>query len=115
MANQAKTLPRFRDLTQVSGVMRDGKVHAIPFAFDSIGIIYDTGKVPTPPTSWNALWDPQYQGKVLGYDNGEHNFSVGALSLGIADPFHLSDEQMQAVKDKLLQFNGPGAELLHHG
>ncbi|MEX2650386.1 MAG: extracellular solute-binding protein, partial [Alphaproteobacteria bacterium] len=102
--NQQATLPRFRDLTQVTGVMRDGQVHAIPYAFDSIGIIYDTDKVKEAPTSWNVLWDPQYQGKVLGYDNGEHNFSVTALSLGIADPFHLSDAEMQQVKDKLVAF-----------
>ena len=29
--------------------MRDGKVYAIPFAFDSIGLIYDTDKVNPPP------------------------------------------------------------------
>ena len=36
-----------------------------------------------------ALWDPKYQGKVLAYDNGEHNFSFTALTQGVADPFHL--------------------------
>src|SRR3954452_5604796 len=44
LPNQKETLARFRDLSQVSGVMRDGKVYAIPFAFDSIGLIYDTEK-----------------------------------------------------------------------
>ena len=102
MPNQKETLPRFRDLSKVSGVMRDGKVYAIPYAFDSIGIIYDKDKVKPAPTSWSILWDPKYQGKVLDYDNGEHNFSVTALEMGIADPFHLSDAQMQAAKEKLI-------------
>ena len=62
--------------------MRDGKVYAIPYAFDSIGLIYDTDKVKPAPTSWNVLWDPKYKGKVLGYDNGEHNFSFTALDHG---------------------------------
>ena len=71
--------------------MRDGKVYAIPFAFDSIGIIYDTDKVDPPPdTSMNVLWDPKYKGKILAYDNGEHNFSFTALTMGIEDPFHLT-------------------------
>jgi len=100
--NQKETLPRFQDLSKVTGVMRDGKVYAIPYAFDSIGLIYDTDKVKTPPDSWNALWDPQYAGKVLGYDNGEHNFTITALSMGIEDPYHLTDEQMQAAEDKLV-------------
>ena len=61
--NQKETLPRFQDLTKVTGVMRDGKVYAIPYAFDSIGLIYDTDKVKTPPDSWKVLWDPQYAGQ----------------------------------------------------
>src|SRR6476660_1239932 len=73
--NQKETLPRFCDLSKVSGVMRDGKVYAIPFAFDSIGLIYDTDKVKPAPDSMEILWDPKYKGKVLAYDNGEHNFS----------------------------------------
>ena len=82
LPNQKETLPRFRDLTKVTGVMRDGKVYAIPFAFDSIGLIYDTDKVKPAPTSMEVLWDPKYKGKVLAYDNGEHNFSFTALDHG---------------------------------
>src|SRR5690606_35165655 len=101
--NQKETLPFFQDLTKVSGVMRDGKVYAIPYAFDSIGIIYDTDKMKTPPTSWSVLWDPQYAGKVLDYDNGEHNFTIAALESGIADPFHLTDDQLKAAEEKLVE------------
>lgn len=100
--NQKKILPRFRDLSKVEGVMRDGKVYAVPYAFDSIGLIYDTDKVEPAPDSMEVLWDPKYQGKVLAYDNGEHNFSFTALTLGIEDPFHLTDEQMAQVKEKLI-------------
>ena len=35
---------------------------AFPSAFDSIGIIYDTDKVKTPPTSWDVFWDDEIQG-----------------------------------------------------
>jgi putative spermidine/putrescine transport system substrate-binding protein len=100
--NQKETLPRFRDLSKIKGVMRDGKLYAIPYAFDSIGIIYDTNKVKPAPTSMEALWDPKYQGKVLGYDNGEHNFSITALTMGIKDPFHLNEAQMAKAKEKLV-------------
>jgi putative spermidine/putrescine transport system substrate-binding protein len=102
LPNQKETLPRFRDLSKVGGVMRDGKVYAIPFAFDSIGLIYDTDKVKPAPESMDVLWDPKYQGKVLAYDNGEHNFSFTALTLGIQNPFHLSADQLARVKQKLI-------------
>src|SRR5919198_285726 len=100
--NQKEVLPRFRDLEKVGGVTRDGKVYAIPYAFDSIGLIYDTDKVKPAPDSMEVLWDPKYAGKVLAYDNGEHNFSFTALTLGIQDPFHLSKEQLEQVKAKLV-------------
>jgi len=99
--NQKEVLPRFRDLDKIKGETRDGNVYGIPFAFDSIGLIYDTDKVKTAPTSMAILWDPKYQGKVLAYDNGEHNFSFTALTMGIADPFHLTAEQMNQAKAKL--------------
>lgn len=31
LPNQKNVLPRFQDLAQIKGIMRDGKVHAIPF------------------------------------------------------------------------------------
>ena len=102
LPNQKQTLPLFNDLTKVQGVMRDGKVYAIPFCFDSIGIIYDTDKVKPAPTSMDVLWDPKYKGKVLAYDNGEHNFSFTALTLGIENPFKLNDDQFKQIKTKLI-------------
>jgi putative spermidine/putrescine transport system substrate-binding protein len=101
--NQKEVLPRFRELDKIRGETRDGKVYGIPFAFDSIGLIYNTDKVKPAPTSMSILWDPQFKGKVLAYDNGEHNFSFTALTMGIADPFHLTPEQMTAVKAKLAE------------
>ena len=100
--NQKQTLPRFQDLSKVSGVTRDGKVHAVPYAFDSIGIIYDPKKVSSPPDSMTVLWDPKYKGKVLDYDNGEHNFTITALTMGVADPYKLTPEQLDAAKQKLI-------------
>jgi putative spermidine/putrescine transport system substrate-binding protein len=101
--NQQTTLPQFRDLSQVRGTMRDGKVYGIPFAFDSIGLLYDTTKVDPAPDSMNVLWDPKYRGKVLLYDASAHNFSFTALAMGLPDPFNLTDEQLQQVKEKLIE------------
>ena len=101
--NQQQTLPQFRDLAQVRGVERDGKVYGIPFAFDSIGLIYDTTKVSPPPDSMNVLWDPAYKGKILLYDASAHNFSFAALAEGIENPFDLTDAQLAEIKGKLIE------------
>lgn len=31
---------------------------------DAVGLLYDTRKVTTKPTSWSVLWEPQYRQKV---------------------------------------------------
>lgn len=103
LPNQQKTLPQFRDLSTVRGVTRDGKLYGIPFAFDSIGLIYDTTKVKTPPDSMQALWDPAYKGKILLYDASAHNFSFAALAEGIENPFNLTDAQLAEIKQKLIE------------
>ena len=54
LPNQKGTLPQFNDLTKVGGVGRDGKIYGIPFAFDSIGLIYDTNKVSPAPDSMRS-------------------------------------------------------------
>src|SRR4029077_11304958 len=49
LPNQARTSPRFRDLSRVAGATRGGTVYGIPFAFDAIGLIYDVDRVHPPP------------------------------------------------------------------
>ena len=102
--NQKEALPRFRDLTKVKGVMRDGKVYGIPFCFDfdRPHLRHRQGEAGAD-LDGSVLWDPKYKGKVLAYDNGEHNFSFTALTMGIQDPFHLTPEQMTQVKAKLIE------------
>jgi putative spermidine/putrescine transport system substrate-binding protein len=100
--NHANQMAVFQDLAKVKGVTRDGNTYSIPFCFDSIGIIYDPAKVSPAPTSMKVFWDPKYAGKILAYDNGEHSFSFTALTMGIKDPFNLTDAQMAEIKDKLV-------------
>ncbi|MFZ1426811.1 MAG: extracellular solute-binding protein [Geminicoccaceae bacterium] len=82
LPNQQQTLPQFRDLAQVRGVARDGKVYGMPFAFDSIGLLYDTTKVSIPSYSMNVLWDPAYNGKILLYRDGGPDLRHGPWQAG---------------------------------
>ena len=38
--------------------------HGPRVSMQIIGIGYNPKKIKTPPTSWDALWDPQYKGRV---------------------------------------------------
>jgi putative spermidine/putrescine transport system substrate-binding protein len=102
LPNTQRQLPRFQARSTIDGLTRDGKVYAIPFTYSSMGLIYDRRQVQTPPRSMNALWDPQYRGKVLDFDSAQHNFSYTALALGYADPFQLNPQQIKTVARKLI-------------
>lgn len=93
--------PRFRKLSAIPGLVRQGQTYALPYASAEMGLIYNPKLVRTPPTSMSALWDPRYRGKVLAYNGSSHNFSLTALALGMKDPFQLNPEQFGRVVNQL--------------
>ncbi len=41
----------------------------IGYGISGLGIMYNKNLVKSPPTSWTALWDPRWRGKVTFFDN----------------------------------------------
>ncbi|MDF3936949.1 extracellular solute-binding protein [Pseudomonas citronellolis] len=101
--NTRRQLPRFRDLQAIGGLVADGRAYAIPYTYAAIGLIYDRRQVSEPPRSMAELWNPLYQGRVLAFNSAQHNFSFTALTLGIADPFHLDERQTRRVARRLVE------------
>lgn len=97
--NAKNLLPAFRE---VSAIVFDGKLFAVPFAWGSIPLIYDKAAIPEAPTSWNVLWDDKYKGRIIAMDDANNAIVTTALVLGYKDPFNLSDAQFAAIKAKLL-------------
>jgi putative spermidine/putrescine transport system substrate-binding protein len=98
----ALQLPEFRDHKAIAGLVHGGKVFGIPYTYAEMGLIYDRKQVKQPPTSIKVLWDPQYQGKVLLYNGGAHNFSLAAQSLGLQNPFQLNDKTWPSTVQQLI-------------
>jgi spermidine/putrescine-binding protein len=94
-------------LTSLPLVHRNGQVYGVPFMWGPDPIIYDTTVFKQPPDSWNVLWDPRYKGKVAVWDDLSTVY-MAAQVLGFDKPdpsriYNLSDEQLEAVKKKLLE------------
>jgi spermidine/putrescine transport system substrate-binding protein len=94
-----KIYPTFKKLP---GIEVDGKVYMIPIDSGVTGIMYDSNTITTPPDSWADLFDDQYKGQVTMEDNPEVAIQVGALAMGITDPVHLTEDQINQVKDYLI-------------
>jgi len=82
----------------------DGNVWSVPMAWGSIPLMYRTDKFETPPTSATVLWDPAYAGKIATQDVSMSIFMVARILYGAdVDVYNLSDEQLEEIKQKLIE------------
>src|SRR5215471_8828391 len=94
-------------LTALPLVRVNGNVYGVPFTWGPNPLIYDTKAFAQPPDSWNVLWDPKNRGKISVWDELSTVY-MAAQILGFDKPdpnqlYNLSDEQLEAVKKKLLE------------
>lgn len=90
--------PLFRD---AKGINSDGKVWGVPLTWGSIPLMYRTDKITEEPDSYAALWDEKYKGRVALWDDKSAIFNTARL-LGYNNVYDLTDEQLEAVKKKLI-------------
>lgn len=94
-------------LTSLSLVRVKGDAYGVPFMWGSDPMLYDTTAFPQPPESWGILWDPKLKGKVSLWDDLATVY-MAAQVLGYDKPdpahlFNLSDQELDAVKKKLVE------------
>lgn len=99
----ANVLPAFQ---KVQAPIFGGIRYGIPLAWGSLGLVYDKATFPDGPKSWGAMWDPAYKGRVISQDDANNNINLGALMLGIKDPFNLTADDFARVKVKLSDLRG---------
>lgn len=56
--------------------------YAVIYNVGTTILIYNKNMVSEEPTSWNVLWDEQYKGKVLMFNNPRDAFAVAQFALG---------------------------------
>src|SRR5271168_791895 len=94
-------------LTSLSLVRVKGEVYGVPFTWGPDPILYDTTAFAQPPDTWNVMWDPTLKGKVSVWDDISTVY-MAAQVLGYDKPdpghlYNLSDEELDAVKKKLIE------------
>jgi spermidine/putrescine-binding protein len=94
-------------LTSLSLVRIKGQVYGVPFMWGPDPLLYDTTVFPKPPESWAVFWNPKYRGKISVWDDLSTVY-MAAQILGYDKPdpsqlYNLTDEQLDAVKKKLLE------------
>lgn len=66
------------------GYFVEGEIeqYAVIYNVGTTVLIYNTKYVDEKPTSWDVLWDSQYKGKVLMFNNPRDAFAIAQALLG---------------------------------
>ena len=88
-------------------VKANGQTFGVPFVWGPNPLLYDTNAFPKAPDSWSDLWNPKLKNKVSPWDELSSIY-MAAQVLGYDKPdpnqlYNLSDEQLEAVKKKLIE------------
>src|SRR3954470_877889 len=81
----------------------DGKNYGLSFMWGANVLIYNKDKVKQAPDSWATLYDPKYKGKITVPDNPIQIADVALQFGGTQKPYALSQDQLDAAKQKLVQ------------
>ncbi|PYT62555.1 MAG: hypothetical protein DMG35_07135 [Acidobacteria bacterium] len=107
-------LSKLPTYSQLSAKLRDlplvkanGQIYGVPFMWGPNPLLYDTTVFAQPPDSWAIFWDPKYKGKISVWDDLSTVY-MAAQILGYDKPdpsklYNLTDEQLDAVKKKLIE------------
>jgi spermidine/putrescine-binding protein len=110
---EALDLSKIPTYSQLSEKLRDlplvkvsGQTFGVPFMWGPNPLLYDTSAFAQTPDSWAIFWEPKYKGKISVWDDLSTLYMAAQL-LGYDKPdpaqlYNLSDEQLAAVKQKLL-------------
>ena len=93
-------------LRELPLVKANGQTFGVPFMWGPNPLLYDTTVFAQAPDSWAVFWDAKYKGKISVWDDLSTLY-MAAQMLGYDKPdpsrlYNLSDDELAAVKQKLL-------------
>ncbi len=107
-------LSKLASYTQLSSKLRhlplvkaNGQIYGVPFMWGPNPLLYDTTVFSQQPDSWAIFWDPKFRGKISVWDDLSTVY-MAAQILGYDKPdpghlYNLSDDELSAVKKKLIE------------
>ena len=58
--------------------------YSVPYTWGTTGIIYNTTLVEEPPASWADMWNVEYAGSILMFNNSRDAYAIAAKKLGLS-------------------------------
>ena len=77
-------------------------LYSVPYMWGLLGIIYNTSMVEETPTSWDIMFDKNYSGQILMFNNSRDAIGIALKQLGYS--YNTTDEnQIKEAVDLLIQ------------
>ena len=81
--NNIPNFDKYFDNEKYGDLIENGiKDYGVIYNVGTTILIYNKNFVKEAPTSWNVLWDEQYKGKVLMFNNPRDSFAIAQFVLG---------------------------------
>ena len=77
--------------------------YSVPYMLCTTGIIYNTTMVDQAPTCWADLWDEQYKGNILMFNNSRDAYAIAAFKLNRSINPASTQEVDEGVEELKLQ------------
>lgn len=75
-----------------------GSKYSVPYTWGTVGIIYDSTVVDEDNIGWDILWNEDYAGNILMFDNPRDAFAIAENMLGYSLNTEDSDELKKAAE-----------------
>ena len=77
-------------------------LYSVPYMWGLLGVIYNTTMVDEAPTSWDIMFDEDYAGQILMFNNSRDAIGIALKQLGYS--YNTTDEnQIKEAVDLLIQ------------
>lgn len=95
---QLATLPNAQHLDPAfpAFVAKDDRIYAVPYLWGTTGIGYDSDKIEAP-TSWQALFDPRYAGRISVIDSKGDVMDQALLAAGLS----INSNDKERIRDEV--------------
>ncbi len=87
-----------------------GQKWSVPYIWGTTGFAYNEDCVKTPPTSWKALWDPQYEGRIYMLDNMLAAYIAGLQVNG----FHAGTTNPEEIEKAIVERGAKAVAVERH-
>ena len=86
--------------------------YTVPYMLCTTGIIYNTTMVDEAPTSWADLWDEQYAGNILMFNNSRDAYAIAAFKSGHNINPQSTEEVDEVVEELGVYYSGDAITMI---